>query len=31
MGELQDTFGGIGQGACTFEKWWIRGKEINYF
>ena len=31
VGGLQDTFGGMGQGVCTFEKRWVRSKKINYF
>ena len=29
MGEV--TLGGMGQGVCSFAKWWVRSKEINYF
>ena len=31
VGGLKVTLGRMGQGMCTFAKWWVRSKEINFF
>ena len=31
MGGLQDTFGEMGQGVCTFGKWWVRVRKSTTF
>ena len=29
MGGFQDTFGGMGQGVCTFGIWWVRALGVR--
>ena len=31
VGGFKVTLGRMGQGMCTFAKWWVRSKEINFF
>ena len=31
VGGLQDTFGGMGQGVCTFEKLWLGVRKLTTF
>ena len=31
MRGLQDTFGGMGQGVCTFEKLWLGVRKLTTF